>query len=64
MSASNRITTSIEETILVAGEHVQHKTNTQQAKTDKQYVDPQAWKKSLQQVMKQHNAVIEALKYR
>jgi len=51
-------------TSLAIKKQVQDKSNTQQTETDKQYIDPQAWKKSLQQVIKQHNAVIEALKYR
>jgi len=42
---------------------VQYKDNAQQVETI-QYIDPKAWQNSLEQVISQHHAVIEALKHR
>jgi len=62
MSTLNRTATSIEEAILVAGELVQHKANTQQANT--QYLDKHDAEKYLPQILSEHKAVFEALKHR
>jgi len=48
---------------LETNKQVQYKDKVQQAETI-QYIDPKAWQNSLEQVISQHHAVIEALKYR
>jgi len=48
---------------LETNKQVQYKGNAQQVETV-QYIDPKAWQNSLEQVISQHHAVIEALKHR
>jgi len=65
MSTLNRTATPITEATLIAGEHVQHKTNnTQQIKTNTQYLDKHDAQRYLPQILREHKAVFEALKNR